>query len=127
MNKSTINLTKQKATGGKRIQFRSRRKFEESRYASETLKGERELVKRRIRGGKIKLGLRSIDFANVVDPSTKKVVRAKIVKTIKNPANRDYERRGVITKGSSIETDKGAARVTSRPGCDGVVNAVLLK
>jgi small subunit ribosomal protein S8e len=33
----------------------------------------------------------------------------------------------IITKGAVIETDAGKARVTSRPGQHGVVNAVLLK
>jgi small subunit ribosomal protein S8e len=31
----------------------------------------------------------------------------------------------VITKGAEIETNLGLARVTSRPGGDGVINAVL--
>ncbi|HDJ25717.1 MAG TPA: 30S ribosomal protein S8e, partial [Candidatus Bathyarchaeota archaeon] len=50
-----------------------------------------------------------------------------ILRVVKNPANVDYDRRGVITKGTIIETPIGRAVVTSRPGQDGVVNAVLLK
>ncbi len=62
---------------------------------------------------------------NVSDPSgkTKKV---EIVRVIKNPTNVDYDRRGVVTKGAMIETALGSARVTSRPGQDGVVNATLV-
>jgi small subunit ribosomal protein S8e len=45
----------------------------------------------------------------------------------KNPANKDYERRGVITKGALLETEIGIAKVISRPGQDGVINAVLIK
>jgi small subunit ribosomal protein S8e len=45
----------------------------------------------------------------------------------KNPANKDYERRGVITKGAILETELGLAKVLSRPGQDGVINAVLIK
>jgi small subunit ribosomal protein S8e len=45
----------------------------------------------------------------------------------KNPANRDYERRGVISKGALIETESGTAVVVSRPGQHAVVNAVLVK
>ncbi|HDN05822.1 MAG TPA: 30S ribosomal protein S8e, partial [Candidatus Bathyarchaeota archaeon] len=45
---------------------------------------------------------------------------------IRNPANVDYDRRGVITKGAIIETSLGLARVTSRPGQNGVINAVLI-
>ncbi|MEJ2243385.1 MAG: hypothetical protein P8X87_02435 [Candidatus Bathyarchaeota archaeon] len=52
--------------------------------------------------------------------------KVKIDRVIKNPANVDYDRRGVITKGTMIATSLGTARVTSRPGQDGKVNAVLV-
>jgi small subunit ribosomal protein S8e len=57
----------------------------------------------------------------------KKTTKSKILKVIKNTANKDYERRGVITKGTVIETELGLARVISRPGQVGVINAVQLK
>lgn len=66
------------------------------------------------------------DVANVSD-SKGKATRSKILRVKKSPANRDYERRGVITKGAVIETEAGEAVVTSRPTDDGVVNAVLTK
>ena len=37
------------------------------------------------------------------------------------------ELRGIITKGALIETELGKAIVTSRPGQDGVVNALLVE
>ena len=46
---------------------------------------------------------------------------------VKNPANVDYDRRGIITKGTIIETSLGTAKVTSRPGQNGIINAVLIK
>jgi len=64
------------------------------------------------------------DVANVSD-KTGKTVKTKILRVKKSPANRDYERRGVITKGSLLETEAGEALVTSRPTDDGVVNATL--
>jgi small subunit ribosomal protein S8e len=45
----------------------------------------------------------------------------------KNPANKDYERRGVISKGALVEIEAGTARVISRPGQDGSINAILIK
>ena len=45
---------------------------------------------------------------------------------VENPANPNYARRNIITKGAVIETSAGEARVTSRPGQSGQVNAVLL-
>ncbi|MFB6184110.1 MAG: 30S ribosomal protein S8e, partial [Haloarculaceae archaeon] len=44
-----------------------------------------------------------------------------------NPSNPNYARRNIITKGAIIETSEGRARVTSRPGQDGQVNAVLVE
>jgi len=46
---------------------------------------------------------------------------------IKNQANVDFQRKGVITKGAIIETPIGNAVVTSRPGQDGTINATLIK
>ena len=125
--KPTKNLTKRKATGGRRIAYRGSRAYEKSRYAIESVKGENKVVTKNVRGGGIKKGLKSAEFANVVDPSTKKTEKTRILKVIKNPANRDYERRGVITQGCILETEKGKAIVSSRPGQDGVVNAILQK
>jgi small subunit ribosomal protein S8e len=126
--KSVKNLRKKKASGGRRIPYRGRRGFERNRYANETVLGEkRSIAKRETRGGGFKLGLRTASHANIVEQSTGKVTKTKILKVLANPANRDYERRGVITKGCSIETEKGVAKVVSRPGQDGVVNAILVK
>jgi len=77
-----------------------------------------------MRGGSESVGIVSADVANVSDPSGR-TTKSKILRVKKSPANRDYERRGVITKGAIIETEAGDAVVTSRPTDDGVVNAVL--
>lgn len=126
MKRSVENLTKRKLTGGKRRAYRSRRKYEIDRYPAEPITGEDNIVKKRVRGANIKLAVREVSFANVADKANKKVVKAKIVKVDDNPANRDYARRGVITKGAIIETEIGSARVVSRPGQDGTVNAILM-
>jgi small subunit ribosomal protein S8e len=89
--------------------------------------GTMEIVSRRIRGNNVKNALKTAEFANVVDPNSRKVLRARILQVTKNSANKDYERRGVITKGALLETESGTARVVSRPGQDGTVNAILEK
>jgi small subunit ribosomal protein S8e len=124
--KSLENLAKRKATGGRYRPSRGRRAFEGDGYSIEPLVGEtvRRLV--RTRGGGTSAGVVAANEANVAD-SSGKVSKAKIVRVKQSPANRDYERRGVITRGALIETDAGEARVTSKPTDDGVVNAVLLK
>jgi small subunit ribosomal protein S8e len=69
--------------------------------------------------------LLAVKQANVSDASGK-ATKVEILRVIKNPANVDYDRRGVITKGTIIQTPLGTARVTSRPGQDGIVNAILV-
>jgi small subunit ribosomal protein S8e len=46
---------------------------------------------------------------------------------LENSANRNYVQRNFLNKGAIVQTELGAARVTSRPGQDGVVNVVLLE
>ena len=56
-----------------------------------------------------------------------KIKRSKIVRVIENPTNNDYQRRGVITKGAILETEDGKCKVVSRPGQNGIINAILVK
>ena len=65
-------------------------------------------------------------YACVTDQKSGKTEKTEILRVVKNKANVDYNRRGVITKGAEIETSLGIARVTSRPGGDGIINAVLI-
>ena len=127
MRKSIENLAGRKLTGGRKVAMRGRRKFEIDRYPNEAVAGATQIVARRTRGGNVKAAFKTAEFANVIDREAKKVTKSKILKVTKNPANRDYERRGVVSKGAVIETESGPAVVTSRPGQNGVVNAVLIK
>ena len=63
---------------------------------------------------------------SVSDPKTGKTENTEISRVVNNPANVDYDRRGVITKGTVIETKLGLARITSRPGQHGLINAILI-
>ena len=55
------------------------------------------------------------------------ITKTEIKSVIDNPANINYIRRNIINKGAIIETGIGKARISSRPGQTGVVNAVLIK
>ena len=66
------------------------------------------------------------DVAYVIDPKTNKTTKAEIVSVVENTANVHYVRRNIMNKGAIIETKLGKARVTSRPGQSGTINAVLL-
>ena len=117
-------MTKRKATGGRSRPSRGRRAYERDGYAIEPLVGTTAKRPSRRRGGRITTGLVLAEIANVSN-ATGNTQKSKILRVKESPSNRDYQRRGVITKGAIIETEAGEARVTSRPTDDGVVNAVL--
>ena len=88
--------------------------------------GERALTQQRKLGGSLKLRLRSEQMANVADASGK--IKKVAIKTVMdNPANSQLVRRNILTKGAIIDTELGKARITSRPGQHGMVNAILVK
>ena len=123
MRKSVENLATSKVTGGTRHPLRIRRKYEIDRYPNEALTGAQVTITRRTRGNNNKTALKTVDFVNLVTDENK-VKKTKILKVLENPTNNDYRRRGVITKGAIIETEDGKCRIVSRPGQNGVVNAV---
>jgi small subunit ribosomal protein S8e len=120
-------LKKRKKTGGKKRAYRRKRSYEIGGAATQTAIGETKRKVSRVRGNNMKLRLLSCNVANVTDPSTNMTKKVEITNVVKNPSNVDYQRRGIITKGAIIATPLGEAHVTSRPGQDGVVNAILKK
>jgi small subunit ribosomal protein S8e len=116
-----------KITGGRYKRFRKKRKYELGREQAETRIGKVRAKVIRVRGGNVKVRLFETQYANVVDPKTGKAQKVEIKRVVENKANPHYVRRNIITKGAIILTELGEARVTSRPGQDGSVNAVLLE
>ena len=119
------DLHKKKPSGGRKKAYRTKRRYEKGSFTTETILGEPRQKIVRSRGGNTKTRLPSTNLANVSD-SSGKTQKTEIIRVIRNPANVDYNRRGVITKGTIIETSLGQARVMSRPGQDGLVNAILV-
>lgn len=100
-----------------------RKKHQIGRGPTETQVGEKKFKTVDARGNSRKVRAISTDVASVsIDGE---VTSASIEDVVENPANPNYVRRNIITKGALIETSEGPARVTSRPGQDGQVNAVL--
>ena len=119
-------LHKKKPSGGRKRAYRRKRKFEEGRFPAETTLGTPKKKIVRGRGQTMKIKVLSDTNVCVTDPKSGKTEKTEITRVVKNPVNVDYDRRGVITKGTMIETSLGLARVTSRPGQDGIINAVLV-
>jgi len=118
-------LTKRKQTGGKKRAYRTKRIFDQGRHPVETVLGETRRKTVKGRSGVTKTKIVKADTVNVTDPSTGGTERLDILEVVRNPAKADYNRRGVITKGTIIRTEKGLARIVSRPGQDGSLNAVV--
>lgn len=116
---------KRKDSGGKKRVNRKKRRYEKGFFPAETTLGKPKSKTVRKHGGNEKVRLLADNLANISDGSGK-TSKVEILRIIENPANVDYDRRGVITKGTIIATSLGTARVTSRPGQDGIVNAILL-
>ena len=115
--------SRKKRTGGRRRRTHGKRKHQLGGEATETSVGEPKLKTVVSRGTTTKVRAITTDRASVaVDGETKS---AEIEGVVENPANPNYVRRNIVTKGALVETGEGIARVTSRPGQDGQVNAVI--
>ena len=123
------------------VQSRSKRKPSGARYKSKLIKKLQHLVGRvpamtkvgpvkiqkiRARSDSQKLRLLNADKINLYDVKTKKYSLETIKNVVESPADKNFVRRNIVTKGSIVATSKGNAKVTSRPGQDGVVNGVLV-
>lgn len=112
---------------GRHIRFsRGKRRFEIGREVHEATIGKPSIKPLYGRANISKYAVKTTNIAYVVDPKTHKATKTEIITVVDNPANLNYIRRNIITKGAVLNTPLGHARVTSRPGQTGVVNAVLL-
>jgi small subunit ribosomal protein S8e len=112
---------------GRRIRYaRGKRKFEIGREQHFTILGPKTTKIVRTKGNNRKTRVKTSNIAYVLDPKTKKTTKTEIVTVKENAANIHYVRRNIMNKGAIIETKMGKARVTSRPGQTGTINAVLI-
>ena len=113
-----------KRTGGRRRPASKKKKHQLGTEFTETQVGETKFKTVDARGNTEKVRAITTNTASVaVDGET---VAADIEDVTENASNPNYVRRNIITKGAIIETSEGRARVTSRPGQDGQINAVLV-
>lgn len=113
-----------KKTGGKTRKYRKNKKHQLGSQFSEPTKGDGKTIVKRSRGGNSKVVAKRADKVNLATDGEVKKVDIEAVE--ENPANKNYVRRSLLTKGCVIETSEGKARITSRPGQEGLINAVLL-
>lgn len=111
----------------KKTRAQKKRKYGIGREFTATTIGEDTRKKIKAKGGKIKVKLPRARYVNLVDKG--KNIRCEITSVADNQANKDYKRRNIITRGTLLEVTmpdgkEAKVKVTSRPGQDGVINAV---
>jgi small subunit ribosomal protein S8e len=114
--------SRRKHSGGRFRNKVVKRKYAIGRKPTHTKIGENHTQIIRTKGGDKKT---RILHSNTVNIAGKGNTTIKAV--LENPANRHFVRSNIITKGTVLDTEAGKATVTSRPGQDGSVDAVLLK
>ena len=123
----TQHKSRKKSTGGLRKKQRKKKKRDFGSdffpvkigdQRKKTIEGLADFKKQR---------LLQVDKANVFDRSTGKAQLTKILNVKENLANPHFVRMRIITKGTIIETELGLAKVVSRPGQHGVVNAIKIE
>ncbi len=113
-------------TGSRYVAYRKKKLYETGSPPTMTKLAATRRKTTRVLGGNFKQKLFSSEFVNLADPKSKKIEKVKIITVVENPANTHFVRRNILTKGTVVETEKGKARITSRPGQEGTVNAVLI-
>ena len=116
-----------KASGGMKKSHRKKKFYSRGERPTLTRVGKQKSRCDSRRGNTLKTRLLKTDIANLYDPEEKKFKKAKIKNVLETPANRQYARANIVTCGAIIETDLGSAKVTSRPGQEGFINATLTK
>ncbi|HLE07860.1 MAG TPA: 30S ribosomal protein S8e [archaeon] len=120
--------SQRKKTGGLYNEIRKKKKRDlGSDFIPIHLKEKEKVKSVRMTGGDLKLRMLAASKANVLDPASGKSKVVKIVTVKENSANPHFVRMNVITRGAVVETELGLAKITSRPGQHGVVNAVLVE
>lgn len=114
-------------SGGRETVMRGKRRFEIGSRPTETrIEASTSIVVVKTKSHRLKAKVLRSDHVNLYDPKSKTYSQAKVKAVVECPANRHYVRRNIMVRGAIIETEKGRARVTSRPGQDGTINAVLI-
>jgi len=106
--------SKRKVSGKKYIAGRKGRLSELGGDLALTHIGDTRVKVKRTMGGNSKKQLLSENVVMIANGS--EVIKGNIESVISNPANINFTRRNIITKGCVVKTDKGEVVITSRPG-----------
>ncbi|MFH1823456.1 MAG: 30S ribosomal protein S8e [archaeon] len=116
-----------KSTGGKLKKSRKKKAIEKRRQPRVVILGPEKKKTIRVRAGKLKTFLLKTDKVNVMDTKTHKAKVVKIKNVLEVPSNVFLARKNVLVKGTIIDTELGKAKITSRPGQEAHLQAILIK
>lgn len=119
--------SKRKVSGGRYQDYRKKKSFDVLNNPIHTKIDERSVKTVRAKGGHLKQKLMFADVINVYDSKSKKFSKIKITGIVDNPANKNFIKRGIMTKGCIVKTEKGNVRITSRPGQVGSLDGILVQ
>ena len=119
--------SRRKSTGGLIRKHRKNKKIQMGSLPIKTTIADYKLKNKNVRGGNKKTIIISVNKINALDKNSKKFIQTEIQSVVKNPANHNFVRRGIITKGALLKTVAGNVRVTSRPGQNQTLNGVLVQ
>ena len=118
---------KRKASGGRYGKlYRKKKQYELGSTPILTKVAPSKIRRVRVVGGNEKIKSLSADVVNLMTKEGK-CVKTTIKASTENPANRNFVVRNILTKGAIIETEKGNARITNRPGQEGTINALFIE
>ena len=118
--------TGRKSTGGRYKKLKKKRLHEKLGVFRQVTLGPEKKKSVRTRGGHVKSFLLSTDKINLFDKKEKKSHILKIKNVIEVPSNKFLARKNVLVKGAIVETEKGKAKITNRPGQEPSVQGIFL-
>ena len=118
--------SKRKPSGGRYKSTEPKRIHRLGNNPANTVIGDEKIKQRRTRGGDTKEVTLQTETVNLHIPDDNEHVEAELHDVVDSPSNQNYVRRNILTKGCIVETSEGRARITSRPGQSGVINAVAV-
>ncbi|MEN9626273.1 MAG: hypothetical protein RL557_601 [archaeon] len=116
-----------KITGGKYHKFNKKKKYAQPGIERKVKLGKEKKKTIRGLGANRKTVLLSAEYANVLNPQTKKSQKVKIKNVVETPSNRFLARQNILVKSAIIDTELGKAKITNRPSQEGQVHAILIK
>ncbi len=115
--------SKRQVSGKRYVSVRKTRASDLGRIPALTSIGDIKLKVKRVKGGNSKKSLLRTQTVQVFNG--KKTVSLKVTGVEENPANINFTRRNVITKGAIVKTEEGNVKITSRPGQSGSLFGVF--